>query len=149
MNLNLSSILSEVISEKKAEVSGTDILPHILSLCKFMHENGCELRPYPKITLSEDSEYKNDPMGKTAWYSPETKSITLLTAGRHPKDVLRSAAHELVHHNQNLRGDMKDEDANKTVDPAYAQKDPKLRKLEAEAYLRGNMMFRSWEDQFK
>ena len=30
--------------------------------------------------------------------------------------------------------------------PGYAQKDPNLRKMEAEAYLLGNMLFRDWED---
>ena len=31
----------------------------------------------------------------------------------------------------------------------YAQKDPHLRKMESEAYLKGNMCFRDWEDQYK
>ena len=30
--------------------------------------------------------------------------------------------------------------------PGYAQSNPKLRKMEAEAYLLGNMLFRDWED---
>jgi hypothetical protein len=149
MKKNRSEILKENSTEKKAEVGGCDIMPYLLSLCKFMNENGCKLEPYPHISLSEQDTYKSDPLGKTAWYNPDTKSITLIAAGRHPKDVLRSAAHELVHHSQNLAGKMKDEDRDKLTDPAYAQKNKNLMKLEADAYLRGNMLMRKWEDGYK
>jgi hypothetical protein len=38
---------------------------------------------------------------------------------------------------------------NALKDPRYAQNNKNLRKLEEDAYLRGNMSFRSWEDQYK
>ena len=37
-------------------------------------------------------------------YNPETKSINLVTAGRHPVDVLRTLAHELTHYRQDTEG---------------------------------------------
>jgi hypothetical protein len=33
-------------------------------------------------------------------YKPETKTIYLVAKGRHPKDVMRTLAHELVHYKQ-------------------------------------------------
>ena len=39
-----------------------------------------------------------------AAYSPGTKEVYISTKNRHPMDVFRSIAHELVHHKQNLDG---------------------------------------------
>ena len=63
----------------------------------------------PKLFLKQDAENAKDVFGKTAYYDPNEKSITIFTTGRHPKDILRSIAHELVHHCQNLRGDLSPE----------------------------------------
>jgi hypothetical protein len=100
----------------------------------------------PGLFFVEDEENAKKTFGKTAFYDPSNKEVVVFTTGRHPKDVLRSIAHELVHHMQNLRGDF-DEDTETT--PGYAQSNPKLRKMEAEAYLLGNMLFRDWEDGIK
>ncbi len=73
--------------------------------------------------------------------------ITNFVDKRHVKDILRSLSHELVHHSQNCRGDF---DSGVSTEPGYAQKDPHMRKMEAEAYLLGNgFLFRDWEDQLK
>jgi predicted metalloprotease len=45
-----------------------------------------------------------DFFGKTAYYEPNTQTIVLYTHGRHPKDIARSYAHEMIHHIQNLEG---------------------------------------------
>ena len=39
-------------------------------------------------------------------YNPETKSIKLVTGGRHPVDVLRTLAHELTHYKQHLEDNL-------------------------------------------
>ena len=39
-------------------------------------------------------------------YNPETKSIKLVTGGRHPVDVLRTLAHELTHYKQDLEDNL-------------------------------------------
>ena len=59
------------------------------------------IEPLPDVNFVED-DIKNadDFFGKTAYYNPNDKSITLYTLKRHPKDVLRSFAHEMVHHKQ-------------------------------------------------
>jgi len=93
------------------------------------------------------SDHANHPMlGKTAHYEPSSMEITIYVDGRHPKDMMRSVAHELVHHMQNENGMFDNEHP---TGEGYAQKDPHLRKMEEEAYLEGNMCFRDWEDQYK
>lgn len=39
-------------------------------------------------------------------YDPKDKSLSLVIANRHPIDVLRTLAHELTHHKQNLAGEL-------------------------------------------
>ena len=100
----------------------------------------------PKLYLKQDEENAQDLFGKTAYYDPEEQGITLYITNRHDKDICRSFAHELVHHHQNERGDLEMGDASQAT---YAQDDPHMRKMEMEAYLKGNMLFRDWEDKIK
>jgi hypothetical protein len=100
----------------------------------------------PKLILREDQDNANDILGKTAYYNPADMSIVLYITDRHPKDICRSFSHELVHHHQNERGDLEMGDASS---PTYAQDDKHMRKMEMEAYLKGNMLFRDWEDWYK
>lgn len=97
----------------------------------------------PELFFQEDEENATETLGKTAYYSPGERKVVIYVTGRHGKDILRSIAHELVHHMQNCRGDFDDD---RDAGPGYAQRDPKLRNMEAEAYLLGNMLFRDWED---
>ena len=99
------------------------------------------------IKLTSDPNNAANPLGKTAHYDPENYEIVLYVDNRHPKDLMRSLSHELVHHAQNCRGDF---DKLTDTGPGYAQRDPHLRKMEAEAYLMGNgFLFRDWEDSIK
>jgi len=97
----------------------------------------------PKLFLKQDTENSNLALGSTAHYDPENESVTIYVSKRHPKDILRSFAHELVHHTQKLRGEF---DQGASTEPGYAQKDSHMRDIEKEAYLQGNMCFRDWED---
>jgi Zn-dependent peptidase ImmA (M78 family) len=36
-------------------------------------------------------------------YDPDTRTIYLVSKGRHPKDVFRTLAHELVHYKQDIQ----------------------------------------------
>ena len=58
----------------------------------------------PRLFLKQDPTNAKDPLGKTAYYDPAEMSVTLYTTDRHPKDILRSLGHELVHHKQNCEG---------------------------------------------
>ncbi len=99
----------------------------------------------PQLHLRNDEDNAQGIFGKTAYYDPTDMSIVLYITDRHPKDICRSFAHELVHHHQNERGDL-DGGSNS---PTYAQDDPHMRKMEMEAYLKGNLLFRDWEDKVK
>lgn len=100
----------------------------------------------PRLFLRGDDENAQNPLGKTAQYDPAEKSITIYITGRHPKDVMRSLSHELVHHSQCCRGDI---GGKEETSPGYAQNDDHMREMEREAYEVGNMCFRDWEDGIK
>jgi hypothetical protein len=100
----------------------------------------------PSVFLNHDEENSKDIFGRTAYYSPGDQSIVLYITNRHPKDICRSFAHELIHHHQNERGDL---DLGDATSPNYAQEDGHMRKMEMEAYLKGNIMFRDFEDNYK
>ena len=77
----------------------------------------------PVLNLVSD-ESNTSPLGKTAHYDPNNMSITIYVDGRHPKDILRSLAHELTHHAQNCQGQFADDlvQAGETgADGTYAQ----------------------------
>ena len=119
------------------------LLPELFAVIK----NKLNLQTTPKIVLKKDIENSNNILGKTAYYNPADKSITFIL-DRHPKDILRSFAHECVHlyqHENNMYGIGE----NESGDTHYAQNDTELRKAEKQAYLLGNMMFRDWEDSKK
>ncbi len=124
-----------------------DIKQYISELTQYMGQNGIAVNPMPKLVLRKNSTETNHLLCPTAYYDPTTYTIVLYTANRHPKDILRSYAHELIHHDQNVKGMMPTE--NVAEDPMYAQNNEQLRKLEEDAYLRGNMMFRDWTDNKK
>jgi len=98
------------------------------------------------VKLISDKENSADVLGKTAFYDPLEKIISLFTDNRHPKDILRSFSHELVHHAQNERGEFDNLDE---IGEGYAQKNEHLREMESEAYLEGNLNLRDFEDGLK
>ena len=97
------------------------------------------------IQLISDPENAKDAFGKTAYYDPSLMKITVFVDKRHVKDILRSISHELVHHKQNCQGRL-----HEPAGEGYAQNDPHLREMEAEAYLEGNgFLVRDYEDKLK
>ena len=120
------------------------IKPLIGSLATFAKQRMGFHHP-PKLFLRQDPKNSNKALGKTAYYNPQQESVTLFITARHPKDILRSLAHELVHHTQNLRGDLSPEKIGQ-MSKNYAQDNDHMRNMEKEAYLQGNMCFRDWED---
>ena len=115
-----------------------------VSLSQYMIDNGMNIKPLPKIKVIKDDEQNaSDLLGKTAYYNPNEKSITLYTMDRHPKDILRSFAHEMVHHEQNLNGKLGN------INTTNTNEDGDLLEIEKEAYEKGNIMLRNWEDSIK
>ena len=123
---------------------GRNLQDVFVSLSKYMIDNGMNIKPLPKIkVIKDDKQNASDLLGKTAYYNPTEKSITLYTMDRHPKDILRSFAHEMVHHEQNLNGKLNN------INTTNTNEDGDLPEIEREAYEKGNMMLRNWEDSIK
>jgi hypothetical protein len=100
----------------------------------------------PRLFLRQDEQNAANPLGKTGFYDPEAESITLYTTGRHPKDIMRSLAHELMHHAQKCRGEF--ENMQNMGEEGYAQTNIHMRTMEIEAY-QASIVFRDWEDSTK
>ena len=129
---------------KKGLENDKDFIEKLVSLTDYMMDH-INIEPLPDINFVED-DVKNadDFFGKTAYYNPNDKSITLYTLKRHPKDVLRSFAHEMVHHKQNLEGKLNN------IEGHNINEDDYLKELEREAYEYGNgLLFRGWENSIK
>ena len=122
-----------------------ELSPLIDDLALHIQDN-MGIKSMPAITMQDDPKNADVLLGKTAQYDPQNKVITVFVSKRHPKDIMRSIAHEFIHHAQNERGDFDNLGA---VGEGYAQSDEHLRKMEKEAYLKGNMCFRDWEDGYK
>jgi len=133
--------VKSVVKENLDTPLSFDYLPHVKSLTKHMVLHGLNLHPLPKIKFIHD-DHKNAEnfFGKTAYYDPNQKLIVLYTCKRHPKDVMRSFAHEMIHHMQNLDGRL----ANIATQNTNEEGD--LPEVEREAYEKGNMLFRGWTD---
>lgn len=124
----------------------TELNPLAKDLMGYMQKKIGFKRPPSAVTYAGDDANAKNILGKTAFYEPNSSSVTIYVTGRHPKDILRSLAHELVHHKQNEDGQFNDIGE---VGEGYAQSNKKLRGMERQAYEMGNMCFRDWEDGYK
>ena len=120
-----------------------DYTPYIGSLLEYMLDEGMNIQPLPEVKIKRSIEESNNFFGRTAYYDPNINEIVLYVEGRHPKDVVRSFSHEMVHHTQNLEGRLNN------VQTSNTNEDGNLLELEKEAYLTGNITFRNWEDRVK
>jgi hypothetical protein len=129
---------------KENTIPSIDILEKIAELTNYMRDKGYNIDPVPSIELvGDDVDNAEKFLGKTAYYDPINKSITLYTYGRHPKDIVRSYAHEMIHHIQNLEDRLGD------VSTTNTQEDDHINDLEKEANLKGTMTFRNWTDSLQ
>jgi len=136
------TVVKEYLTENT--IPSIDILEKIAELTNYMREKGYNIDPVPSITIVDDDvENAGEFLGKTAYYDPTNKSITLYTYGRHPKDIVRSYAHEMIHHIQNLENRLGD------ITTTNTQEDDNLNDIEAEANLKGTMTFRNWTDSLQ
>jgi len=120
-----------------------DYTPFMGSILEYMLDQKMSITPLPEIKLKRDLGEAASVFGRTAYYNPEIKEVVLYTEGRHPKDVLRSFTHEMVHHIQNIEGRLK------AYGTTNTNEDEDLVEIEKEAYTVGNITFRNWEDGIK
>jgi PAS domain-containing protein len=131
----------EALLNEHSMGSAIDILPKLAELTQHMIDKGYNIEPLPGLELIDDDVANaEDFLGKTAYYDPNTQTIVLYTHGRHPKDIARSYAHEMIHHIQNLEGRLGN------ITTTNTQEDDHLNDIEAEANLKGTMTFRNWTD---
>ena len=129
------------LNENASYTNNIDILKHIDDFTRYMIYNGMNISPLPTLELRDgDRENAKNFFGKTAYYDPNEQHIVIYTEGRHPKDIVRSYAHEMIHHIQFLEDRLGDIPGTDTTSSEH------LTKLEKEANLRGTMTFRNWTD---
>ena len=129
------------LKENASYSQNIDVMEKISELTDYMIDNGMNIQPLPTLEFIDgDSENAKDFFGKTAYYDPNKQHIVLYTEGRHPKDIVRSYAHEMIHHIQYLEDRLGDVSTTNTME------DDHLDKIEQEANLRGTMTFRNWTD---
>lgn len=133
-----------VITVKNSEdISKFNYTPYMASLVEYMMNKGVQVTPLPEIKIRQDLAESVDFFGKTAHYDPVAKEIVLYVMNRHPKDVMRSFSHEMIHHHQNLQNRLQN------ISTQNVNEDDYLMEIEEEAMLIGNKLFRSWEDTVK
>jgi hypothetical protein len=129
------------LNENASYSQHIDYKQKIKDLTKHMLNKGMNILPLPKVRFVHgDSSNASQFLGKTAYYDPNNQEIILYTEGRHPKDIVRSFSHEMIHHIQNL------EDRLGNIQTTNTQEDDSLNDIEAEANLKGTMTFRNWTD---
>lgn len=142
--MNWKSILLGIDNKKENKCDmgkkhRIDYEKYIRDLVSWLDKNGLNLKPYPIVKISNRSQ--DGVFISTGHYDPEAKVITLYVNGRHIKDVLRTLAHECVHHSQNLEGRLVGYSGTRTSE------DDVLSRLESEAYMKGNILFRNWTEE--
>jgi len=125
------------------EKASFDYTPYMGSILEYMIDQGMNISPLPEVKIKKDPVEAADFFGRTAYYDSNVNEVVLYVEGRHPKDVMRSFVHEMIHHIQNVEGRIKN------IKTTNVNEDDALVELEKEAYMLGNMTFRSWEDKVK
>ena len=139
-----TNVSSPKLAVTENTIPSIDIIEKCAQLSNHMIEKGYNIKPFPTIEfIDDDVENAEEFLGKTAYYDPNEKKIVVYTAGRHPKDIVRSFAHEMIHHMQNLEGRLGDITTTDTTE------DDHLNDIEAEANLKGTMSFRNWTDSLQ
>ena len=131
----------ETPEEEKQEVP--EYTKYIASVLEYMLDQKMKIIPLPEVKTIRDEANAANFFGKTAHYDPNKQEVVLYVEGRHPKDIVRSFVHEMIHHMQNLEGRLGQ------IGTSNTNEDDHLLEIEKEAYLTGNITFRNWEDSIK
>jgi hypothetical protein len=129
-------------------VSGVELAELIQNINKF-YPYAQEYLKFDRpvsLNLVSDPDNAKDTFGKTAYYNPNNDEVTIFVDKRHPKDMIRSFSHELVHHAQNCRGEF---DKDFVAGENYIEENDHLNLMEREAYEKGNMCLRYYESYLK
>lgn len=89
----------KTVRQLKEELTRKQLAPMLDSFVSFASDK-LGLKSMPSVRYkTEDDNYNS-----FAAYNPSSNELSISTANRHPMDIFRSVAHELVHHKQNEDG---------------------------------------------
>ena len=124
----------------------TDMLNFwIEEIVKFFREIRFDIDPLPEIVLDDSPNAEDELFIKTGYYDPQDNMMVLFTDNRHIKDILRTFCHEMVHRNQNI---VKPEQFEMSEGDVPLEQAPILKKIESEAFLKGNLLFRQFTERY-
>lgn len=149
--LSTVEIIPQINNGNTYSVKGVDIVKIASSLLNYMKNNGVkfEVDVHPKIEFHErsGSDKNSHPFfRRTGHYDPLVNTIIVFTDGRDIKDILRSLAHELIHADQHLNLGWDLLPAARGLNGEYSEE---AEKIEGDAYRRGNLIFRKFEDAMR
>jgi len=93
--INESKILKEIYTEEKKPL----IDKLVAYCCDNLNIDA------PDIKLIDDEDYSQN-QSSFGGYSPTDKRIYVVTKNRHTADIMRTLAHEIFHHKQNINGEL-------------------------------------------
>ena len=117
----------------------------IEEIVKYFKRIGFECEPMPEVVLDNTHNPEDELFIKTGYYDPSDNRLVLFIDNRHIKDILRTFCHEMVHRNQNI---VSPECFNDSEGDAPISRAPKLRRIESEAFLKGNLLFRQFTEMY-
>jgi cytidyltransferase-like protein len=91
--------MQKTIKQIKEEVTRKELAPMLDSFVSFASKK-LGIKSLPGVRYKSDEDDYNS----FAAYNPSKNELSISTKNRHPMDVFRSIAHELVHHKQNEDG---------------------------------------------
>jgi cytidyltransferase-like protein len=89
----------KTIKQLREEVTRKELAPMLDSFVSFASDK-LGLKSMPTVRYKSD----DDDYNSFAAYNPSSNELSISTVNRHPMDIFRSVAHELVHHKQNEDG---------------------------------------------
>jgi cytidyltransferase-like protein len=92
-------IKPKTVKQLKEELTRKQLAPMLDSFVSFASDK-LGLKSMPSVRYKTDDDSYNS----FAAYNPSSNELSISTANRHPMDIFRSVAHELVHHKQNEDG---------------------------------------------
>lgn len=153
-NLTIMNTMRDILNEQSPNqvASPENFKKRLGSLYLYMAKRLGIKNPPAKVVLTKSKKNQDRGIvGLTGYYDHKNKIIRIYTLGRSDSDLLRSSAHEIIHHWQNERGTLhpRTEQENNDTVPHYAQNDPWLRKREMEAFLLGSLLYRDFLDELR
>jgi hypothetical protein len=132
------------INENATYSENIDYKQHIKDLTKYYLTIYPNLTSMPKVKfIHNNKENAAHIHTKTGYYDPNTKTIVIYTEGRHPRDIINTFSHEIIHFMQDLEGRLTNINNDNTT------QDTELNDIEKQAYLEGSIMFRNYKDSIK